>query len=134
MARGLFLFIGEAFREGVSESRLRDTEFGLVTQSTASMSHNELIGKLINNGWEIDVAMYTYKTKFKSMLLQFYKNVVYSEFTDTDNGSIRYAVHNAVQSVFKTLNLNDYDFVFILRFDLYLKPLFIEKFDPTWNK
>jgi hypothetical protein len=134
MYRGLFLLCGEAFREGASVSRVRDTEFGVLTQTKASATHNELITKLTNSGWKIDVAMRTYKTKFESMLLNFYNNVVYSEFTDTDNGSIRYAVDQAVKNTFKHINLYDYDFVFILRFDLYLKPLFIEKFDPNWNK
>ena len=139
--RGLFLICGEAFREGVTNTRLRDTEYGYNNQKESSLSQNKLIEKLTNDGWIIDVGLHTYKTIFENELLGWYKNIVFSSFNDFEE-IVSELIHNisripigkAFNSLVKNVNLNDYDFLFILRFDIFLKEGLIEIFDPNWSR
>jgi hypothetical protein len=134
MKRGLCIFFGEAFRQGGNECRLRDTDLGFQTQQESSISHNSLIKKLELIGYTIDIALHTYTTKFEKELLSWYSNIVYSNFIHANYGETKHAVHNTVQNALKNISYDIYDFIFILRFDMYLKELFIANFDPTWNK
>jgi hypothetical protein len=132
--RGLFLFFGEAFRDGPSDCRTRDTPLGFERQKAASETHNILLNCLREAGHNIDVALHTHNTRFESELKSWYQNTVFSQFLNKMNAGVCGAVENAINDTFASIDLNDYDFLFVLRFDLYLKPSFLNSFDPNWDK
>lgn len=129
--RGLILFIGESFRDGVSTSRVRDTDASLETQRTASESHLRFLDHLKTTlALDIDVIINTYETKFESKLKEWYKDYL----IDSKFNSELIGLENLLNNVTKTINRDNYDFVFAIRIDLCLKDMFIEKFDPNWNR
>lgn len=125
----LFILIGESFREGRCESRVIDTNYGYKQQLESTKSHNKLISKLD----KVDVAINTRDTKYKEELLSWYPNVIYSHFTNEDYGYYNNVVHRSLQNILSNVNLNDYDFIFITRFDILLKDKLIEIFNPNWS-
>ena len=127
--KGLLIFFGEAFRD--TFGRNRDTEFGFTNQKESSKSHVDLINKLENNNYKIDVAINTYETKFKKELIEFYKNIVFYNFTNEDYKAQHTAVGETLKNVSSHIDINLYDFLFICRIDLFLKELLIEVFNPN---
>ena len=72
---GLFVLIGECFREGDMGSRLRDTEYGIKTQRIASNSHIKFVEQIKTNyNININIVINTYKTKYQYKLEQWYSN------------------------------------------------------------
>jgi hypothetical protein len=137
MSKGLFILIGESFRDSQHNGRTRDTEKGVEYQKESTMSHLKLINNLKN--YSIDIAINTYETKYKDDLLKWYgSNVVYSNFT-TENyqnvldpvDSFKIVVNNSLKNIFSKVELSLYNFLFICRLDVLLKDPFIEVFNPN---
>ena len=127
----LLLLCGEAFRDTIGRSR--DTDFGFSNQQEASNSHVKLLEKLESINYQVDIAINTYETKFKNDLLNFYKNIVFSNFTNENYGAHNFSVGNSIKNTFSVLDIDNYDFLFICRIDLLLKDIFIESFVPNPN-
>lgn len=141
--KGLFIFTGECFREGLSTTRVRDTLYGYISQKECSESHMKLINILKEKyNYDIDIAINTYDTIYKKELLEWYNNhIVYSNFekecyTDDPNGlpgdqkSCHYSIINAIDNV----DIDNYDFLFICRSDILLKDEFFNLFNPFVDK
>ena len=127
--RGLLLLFGEAFREGNS-TRTRDTEFGFSEQKLASDSHIEFCKHLKEKyGITMDVIINTYETKYENELRDWYKD--YNLHYMKNKELIGFKL---VQDACDTIDREKYDFVFITRMDILLKPYFLEIFDPMWDK
>jgi len=133
---GLFILLGECFREAMPLIRTRDTEYGFIYQKQSSDSHIKLIDKLSNNGYKIDIAINTYITKYKEDLLSWYGDkVIYSNFTSENYGrnivfDFSNVVNQSIKNVLNNVNIDKYDFIFICRNDLLLKDPLIDIFNP----
>jgi hypothetical protein len=133
--KGLFILMGECFREAMPTSRLRDTEYGIKNQTESSISHEMLAKRLRGLNYDIELAIHTYKTNHRDRLLNFYTNVVYQHFSDHyHSNELKDVVSWALNSVFSQLNMDNYDFIFVCRLDLLLKPDLINIFNPEWNQ
>ena len=130
--RGLLLIVGECFREGSQHSRLRDTEYGFYSQKMASDSHMQLIKQLENDGYLIDTMICTYQTKYESELKTWYHPNTEFIFQKELIG-IEGLINQGIWSIEKE-TIDQYDFLFILRIDLFLKPLFFRVFQPSHAK
>lgn len=132
--KGLFLFCGESFREGFSDSRLRDTSFGVQNQTESSLSHMKLADHLKSLNYDIDVGITTYATPNQEMLKGFYKNIVFANFKDTSYArevvKFNAIVEVAIHTVLSNISMDKYSFIFICRLDLLLKDDFIRIFNP----
>lgn len=119
--KGLILLIGESFREGGQYSRLRDTEIGKNTQFIATESHVNFIKKLNEFGIETNVIINTYETKYENELKSWYnKNIIKILINDELIG-----IKNLVNNALKSIETNNYDFIIVIRIDLFLKEQFV---------
>jgi hypothetical protein len=130
--KGLFILIGECFREGLTHSRVRDTAKGINNQGESSCSHAKLIENLNRRGYTIDVGINTCDTKYKEKLLGFYNNVVYTNFNNGGYSGTRDVVEHSIKNVLSSLKKDDYEFIFVCRLDLLLKDDLIKLFNPEW--
>ena len=134
--KGLFLFCGECFREGLAESRVRDTSFGIQNQTESSLSHMKLADHLKSLNYDIDIAITTYATPNEEMLKGFYKNIVFANFKDMpysrDPVDIDTITDSAIHTVLSNISMDDYSFIFICRLDLLLKDDLLPLFNPEW--
>jgi hypothetical protein len=130
----LIILVGECFREGRCESRTCDTDFGYEKQKECTQTHNDLITKLQKLNYNVDIAFNTYNTKYKNELLSWYKgNIIYNNFVSENYGFFRNVVDKSLQNIMKNVDFELYDFVFITRFDIYLKEKLISIFNPDWQ-
>lgn len=134
--KGLFIFFGECFREGMHMTRLRDTEYGYNNQKECCLSQIKLIKKLKKKyNCDINIAINTYDTIYKTDLLKWYNEyLIYYNFTNNIYEDLREAVKYSVINVMDNIKINDYDFLFVCRNDLYMKDKLIEIFNPYVNK
>ena len=129
--KALFILMGECFREGMPTSRVRDTTYGFNNQKEASESHLKLIKRLNNLNFDIDIAINTYTTKYNKELLEWYNNVIYSNFTNENYQHFQNAVNHSIINVLNNVNIENYEFIFICRLDLLLKDKLINIFNPN---
>ena len=131
---GLILFIGESFRLGNQGTRNRGSDESYNEQIKACNSHIHFI-QSINKKFKLNsmsVFISTYNTKFNNDLLSIYNEYltcynIYENVIGLNN-----LFHNSINYLHD--NLKNYDFIFYIRIDLYLKQQFIDIFDPTINK
>lgn len=128
----LVLFIGESFRDGFQHSREKDTQKGYDTQKIATESHIKFIENLRDQNIDTDVIINTYDTKYEDDLKELYKNYLIDYISNPSLIGIEKLINNAIYKNRKYIN--NYDFVYVCRIDLYLKDYFIEKFNIEWNK
>jgi hypothetical protein len=130
----LFILLGESFRDGGCESRLKDTSYGYEKQKEATETHLKLINKLNKLNYEVNLAFNTYDTNFKKELLEWYPNIVYFNFTNEDYQYFKAVVDKSLQNILPNVNLASYKAIYLTRFDVYLKDYFIDNiFNPEWN-
>jgi len=128
--KGLFIFFGECFREGQHGTRLIDTAFGVENQTESSQSHVKLINRLKSLNFDIDISINTYKTKHEKTLLDFYPNVVYTNFKEGLYNCAQDALQSSIRNTMNNVDINKYSFIFLNRFDILLKDDFINMFNP----
>jgi hypothetical protein len=147
--KGLFIIIGECFREGGQNSRVNETGFGIMQQYKACCSHKKFFDSL---KIDYDVIINTYNVMNQELLVDTYDNycnkfIFNSELDDLTNfeniSSNTLIKNNNIKLVglsklfnqcIKEYHTDDYDFVFYFRIDLFLKDKFIETFNVSWNK
>tara|TARA_B110001469_G_C9636995_1_gene319504 strand:+ start:248 stop:958 length:711 start_codon:yes stop_codon:yes gene_type:complete len=130
----LFLFIGESFRLGNQLTRNRGSVESYPEQIKASHSHINFIDNCIDkfNIKKASVYISTYNTKYNDNLISIYeKYLLNHDIYDKVSGLPNNLFH---KSILKIKNIEDYDFVFYIRIDLFLKQEFIDIFDPTIKK
>lgn len=125
--RALVVLFGGAFRGGhggtVSE-----------VQGIASDSHVRFIHYVQERyNYDIDVILSTYSTEYDKDLLGFYNstNVVAPLLLPQPMIGIQELMRKAAAAA---NNIQQYDWLFAIRIDLFVKPLLTEIFDPTWDK
>jgi hypothetical protein len=129
--KGCILLYGECFRLGGQENRNRDTDESYNEQIKAAISHINLIEEFQKKQVEIDVYISSYKTKFENDLLDIYKG-----YNKGCNFYENLMGQNSLISlgIEKIENKHEYEFILIMRIDLFLKDKFIEIFNPKWDK
>jgi len=131
--KGLFLFIGESFRFGSQKTRIRGTKESYDEQIKACKSHITFIENMEQKyNLEISyVIISSYTTNYDSELIAIYdKYLISSTFQQTLIG-LTNIFHNILLNI---KNINDYDFIFYIRIDLFLKEYLLKVMNITKNK
>jgi hypothetical protein len=118
--KGLLVILGESFRSIHMHKRTRGLDVAYPEQMKALHSHLE---------FGLDIFFSTYSTKFDDEIKKVYKDRLIGCSILPDPVGYNALLHGAISQV----NLENYDFVFFIRIDLYFKEKFFEIFDPTWN-
>jgi hypothetical protein len=129
--RGILVLLGEAFRGGGQHCRSIGSTHSLVGQIGAADSHLVFI-KYLEDNYSCDINVYigTYLTKYNNALMEKYKQYIIS--SDFYEGRIGFN-NLLINAIKKIDNISSYDFVLVMRIDLYLKPHFNTIFDPKWQ-
>jgi hypothetical protein len=128
--KGLLLLYGESFREGGQGSRQRDTKTSLQTQREASASHVELCNHIKNTyNIDMDILINTYDTKYENELKSWYQGYPLEYISNKELIGFQ-----LVQDALNSIDKEKYDFVLFTRTDVFIKPRFLEIFNPEWNK
>lgn len=127
--KGLITFIGETFRTGGQCSRIRGEPQSYDAQICAAKRHIEFIEHILQNRDvnHISVVVSTYSTSYTDELLEIYKKYLIKQHIYDDVIGLNNLFHNSL----KEIDLREYDFIFYIRADLFLKDRFFEIFDPT---
>ena len=131
--KGLFLFIGESFRSGSQYSRIKGLPESYIEQINACQSHVNFIKKL-EDKYKLEkskVVIVSYSTQYNNELLKIYNDNIVSYLFFTKMIGLNNLFHEGIK---KINNINDYDFIFYNRIDLYLKDTLFEKIDLLQNK
>ena len=131
--KGLFLFIGEAFRFGSQNTKIRGIEQSYEEQIKASKSHVQLIKK-IEEKYQLeksDVVINSYNTQYNEDLLKIYNEFLINCTFNISLIGLNNLFHNCIHDI---QNSEIYDFVFYIRIDLFLKDLFFEIIDINQDK
>jgi hypothetical protein len=128
---GCIVLFGESFRLGGQGTKNRGSDKSYTEQINAAHSHLSFIKDLQAKNICIDVCISSYTTKFDNDLLKVYSDVLIAHefYEDLIGPSAQ------IQSALVKLgNIDKYNFVFLIRVDLFLKPKFIELFNANWDK
>jgi hypothetical protein len=128
--KGLIVFLGESFRFGITGTRCRGVSESFSEQIAASNTHISFI-KHIKNKYNLDISIFisTYHTQYDNDLLDVYKEYLIDHDMYDDVIGLNNLLHNSI----KRINIQNYDFVFFIRIDLFLKDYFFEIFNPNIN-
>jgi hypothetical protein len=126
--KGCMLLFGESFRLGGQYTRIRGTAESYDPQIDAAKSHMSFMQQIQPNV-DMDVYLSTYETPYSQDLLNVYgeKRIGHDLYPELIGQSA--LVNHALEKI----PIDTYDFILIMRIDLFLKPAFVEVFDPTWN-
>lgn len=139
--RGLVILVGESFRDGNRGDRKTGTARSYDWQMEATDSHIKFLKHIEKrHNLTLDISLNTYGTKYTKDLINEYSsnfNVIryffgikQREDKHKHTTEINKTIKNAVRRDYKNA---DYDFIFVLRFDLVLKQLLFDEFDPNWT-
>ena len=124
--KGLLLLIGESFREGLQNERKRDTTNSFYTQKMASESHIDFCNYMKEkHNVSMDIFINTYDTKYEKELKSWYPNCKYKSNKELIGKKL---AQDAVNEIDK-----GYDFIFLTRMDIFIKPYFYAIFNPKWK-
>lgn len=131
--KGLFLIIGECFRTGGQNSRIRGLSESYLDQEKACRSHINLINFLEKkHSIKIDVILNSYSTKYDNHIINWYHktNLINYKFNAYPLGYNRIFL-NGIDLI---KDKNNYNFIFVNRIDLVLKNYLKKVFDIRTNK
>jgi len=126
--RGLFLFIGESFRSGGQYSRKKGVPESYDEQIKASQSHIQFI-KQFDEKFQLEkskAVVLTYNTIYNHDLLSVYEQYVEGFSCYEGMMGLNNLFHTALQGI---RNIENYDFLFYIRIDLFLKEKLLESID-----
>ena len=126
--KGCLLFYGASFRLGGQHTTNQGSIESYSEQMKACMSHKEWITLLESKKIHVDVCISSYTTPFNQDLLSVYPHVTKYTFHSELIGQ-----NNLIDNGLRQIHLPSYDFVFLLRIDIYLKPYFLNMV-PTWKE
>lgn len=123
---------GESFRLGGQGNRNIGSYESYDGQIKASTSHASFIKDLKSKNVDVNVYISSYNTQFKNDLINLFADVLIGY--DFYEGVIGQGnlIYNALNKICSLTNI--YDFIFIMRIDIFLKTKFTEIFNPSWNK
>ncbi len=129
----LILLLGESFRTGTQNSRIRGNPDSYSAQIDACNNHLNFF-YFLEKIYNIDVSLHitTYNTVYNDQLFNIYKNYLtsYSILNEPDGVGL----HNLYyKSLCDIKNIDEYDFIFYFRIDIFLKPYFFDIFNPFWK-
>ena len=129
--KGCILLYGESFRFGCQNNRNIGSDQSYDEQINAANSHMSFIKDLNNKNVDIDIYISSYMTKFTIELIKVYKEkLIGYDFYKYLLGPEQ-LIHNTLN---KIVNIEQYNFLLIMRIDLFLKNKFTEIFNKDWNK
>ena len=121
------LLRGESFRTGSQLTRVIGGDESFESQKEASATHNKLAEKIESLGYEVDIYIDTYSTKYDNDLLSWYGSRVKSHvFNKTHLESQK----DLMKDLIGLLDPLNYDAILIIRLDLFLKEPFITEYNP----
>lgn len=130
----ILLIRGESFRTWWQNSRIIWQQSAFQQQIEAIHTHISCIKHIINLNINLDIFIDTISTPFDSYIKDLYgwftKKII---FHKTSENTQMMSIKRALIPIQK-LDLEDYDFVMILRIDLYLKEEFTKKINFQTNK
>jgi hypothetical protein len=130
--KGLIIIIGESFRLGGQNTRIRGVPESYNEQINACNSHINFLDNLKNKfNYNSSVYISTYDTNYNKNLLDVYKNYLIGHKIYNDTIGLIQLFKNSI--IDNKNDLHKYDFVFYFRIDLFLKNHFIDIFNPSWN-
>jgi hypothetical protein len=131
--KGLFLFIGESFRLGSQNTRIRGIKESYNEQIKACESHIRFIENLEQkyNLEKSDVIISSYTTNYDNELKAIYEKYLINCIFKKELIGLTKTFHNILLNI---KNLHDYDFVFYIRIDLFLKDHLVKVMDPKKDK
>jgi len=134
--KGCLILFGEAFRLGGQGTRNRGSDESYEGQIKAATSHMEFMKDLKSKGVNMEVYISSYNTKFNDTLLKIYENTLIGHTFYDDLVGQHGLIHTALDTISSgTYDFTDtYDFILIMRIDLFLKDRFMEIFNPNWDK
>jgi hypothetical protein len=77
----------------------------------------------------MDILINTYDTKYENELKSWYQDYNLKYMSNTELIGFK-----LVQDALDGIDINQYDFIFITRMDILIKPYFLDIFNPRWNK
>lgn len=131
----LIVINGESFRYGKQQTRGRGGEESLKRQYLATLSHIRFIKYIkekFNVSSEIFLNSYELNTDYDNILLEWYKKyLIKYNFNKNIFKSEDEFVKNTLEQI-KMIDINDYDYILLVRPDCYLKKYYLNifKFDP----
>jgi hypothetical protein len=123
---GCIRLYGESFRLGGQTTHNRGRPESYEPQIHAANSHMSFIKE---TNVDMDVYLSTYDTSFSDDL----RNVYGEKLIGCDLYNELIGQNNLINKALKNITVESYDFILIMRIDLFLKPLFTKLFDSTWN-
>ena len=127
--KGLLFLYGESFRDGKQNSRLKDTRASFIPQQNASLSHLAFRQHIQDKyNIDMDIIITTHDTRYELQLKKWYTPYKYISQKSDAIKSVDKLVQDAVNVIDRK-----YEFIFMTRMDIYLKPLFFKKFNPNWR-
>ena len=131
--RGLIITRGMSFRDGTRGTRIYGADFSVESQKEATLSHSKLYHHL-QNTYNIDVKIHldTATTKYDDLLKEWLEDCNASfNFTEQRDSSQLQNFNRIIKSIG---GLWAYNFVIILRNDIFLKDAFIDLINPEDNQ
>jgi len=130
---GLIFFLGGSFRNGKQGNLDIGSEESYNEQINASKSHVTFISHIINKFNMNSVSAYisSYHTKFDADLIHVYEKYLLGYTMHKNIIGIHNLFHKSIHII---EDINQYDFVLMIRIDLFLKEYFVNIFDPRINK
>lgn len=128
----LLIIVGECFREGGQYSRLKDTDISVTNQLKATESHLSFIEYLKNKyGITTDIQLISYISKYENILINQYNkyNLQYKFYDKYFVDRTTLVNSTKIENIAK-----EYDSILVIRPDMYLKPFFLDIFDPYATK
>lgn len=120
----LFVILGEAFRDGGQDCRLKGSVKSYAPQREACLSHIRFIEHLKEKGVQSHVFINSYTTPYDADIREWYRPIG-SHFHPKPIGYMNLYKDSLdrISSI-----IFEYDFILFLRIDLYLKNFFLETF------
>jgi hypothetical protein len=130
----LICYYGGAFREGNVGTTITDTNYSYNAQENTSLTHAKLKKVLNEKGYQTDIIINTRETKYKNRLEEWYDpfNIIINKLSKNVHGKNQ-MIQSSIGNINK-LNKRDYEFIFFIRIDLFLKPDFYSIIDTETNK
>lgn len=132
MTSGIIIFIGASFRLGNQRNTNIGSPESYAEQIKASNSHIFFMDYILKkyNLNKLSTFISTYHSCFDQDLLNIYKNYLVGHKFYSNLIGLNNLFHETINSI---ENIHNYDFVFYVRIDLFLKQFFMEAFNPTMN-
>jgi hypothetical protein len=129
---GLIIFLGASFRLGNQCNTNIGSPESYDEQIKASISHIVFMDYILKkyNLNKLSVFVSSYQNRFEQDLLNIYKNYLVGHKFYTHLIGLNNLFHETINNID---NIQQYDFVFYIRIDIFLKQLFMESFNPMMN-